>query len=224
MRAIRMAAFVCALLFTSTAAFLHVAPGAAAPGERKTAPFSSVELRNGGEVLIRHSKRQSVVLSSEQSRARVVDGRLVVEICPRHCAHGDRTPVTVLTPALDGVAVSNGGILRIEGAFPRQRALAASVEQGGTIDARAMQAEAVAASIAQGGRIFTRPLLSLTASVRSGGRVAYWGDPTVRRAIAGGGVVERGRAEDEARPLAEFDPPLPRLPRLPHLPDRGRDR
>ena len=223
MRPIRLAAFACAFLLASTASVLHVAPGAAAR-ERQTEPFSSVELRNGGELLIRHSTRRSVILSSAQSRARVVDGRLVVEICPKHCAHGERTPVTVLTPALEAVAVSNGGILRIEGAFPRQPSLAASVEQGGTIDIRAMQAENVAASIFHGGRIFTRPARSLTASVRSGGIVAYWGDPAVQRAIAGGGVVERGSPEDEARPLAEFDPPLPRPPRLPHLPDRGRDR
>ena len=217
MRPIRMAA--CALLIAL------ISPGTAAPGARQTAPFSSVELRNGGEVLIRHAPRQGLVFSSDRSRARVVDGRLVVEICPDHCKHGDRTPVTVLTPALEGVAVSNGGILRIDGSFPRQSALAASVEQGGTIDIRGMQAGSVAATISNGGRIFTRPLDSLTASVRSGGRVAYWGDPKVQRAIAGGGVIERGSPGDETRPIADFDPPpLPRLPELPPIRGHRRSR
>jgi hypothetical protein len=207
-----------------TATQLFTAPGAAAPGPRQTAPFRSVELRNGGDVLIRHAPRQSVIFASDRSRARVVDGRLVVENCPGRCAHGDRTAVTILTPALDGVAVSNGGTIRIEGAFPRQAALAASVEQGGTIDIRKMQAANVAAAIHQGGRIFARPLASLTASVRSGGLVAYWGDPAVRRSIAGGGVVERGSPEDEGKTLAEMDPQLPRLPRLTPLPNHRPNR
>jgi hypothetical protein len=223
MRPIRLAA--CALLIALTAPLAFIAPGAAAPSPRQTAPFRSVELRNGGEVLIRHAPSQSIVFASERSQARVVDGRLIVEICPERCAHGDRMPVTVLTPFLDGVAVSNGGILRVEGIFPSQPSLSASVEQGGTIDIRGMRAANVAASISQGGRIFTRPLAALTASVRSGGRVAYWGDPKVQRAIAHGGVIERGDPEDEARPLAEFDPPpLPRLPELPPIPNHRRSR
>ena len=222
MRPIRTAA--CALLIALTAPFYTLAPGAAAPGAPLPAPFHSVELRNGGEVVIRHAASQRVVLGGERGRARVVDGRLVLETCPGRCAHGDRTLIIVLTPTLDGVAVSNGGILRVESDFPRQSALAASVEQGGTIDIRQMRAASVAASISQGGRIFTRPLASLTASVRSGGRVAYWGDPSVQRAIAGGGVIERGRPEDESKALADFDPPLPRLPKLPALPNQPRNR
>jgi len=222
MRPIRMAACACALLIVLTAPALLTAPGAAAPAPRRTAPFRSVELRNGGEVLIRHAARQSVTFASERSRARVVEGRLVLENCPGRCGHGDRTRVTILTPVLDGVAVSNGGAIRVEGNFPRQPSLSASVAQGGTIDIRDMRAAGVAASISQGGRIFTRPLESLTASVRSGGRIAYWGDPSVQRAIAGGGIVERGRPEDEGKPLAEFDPPLPRLPELPRLPNHRR--
>ena len=225
MSPIRMAACALALLTAATASQLLLAPGAAAPAARQVPPFRLVELRNGGEVLIRHAPRQSVLIASERSRARVVDGRLVLENCAGRCAHGDRTRVTILTPALDGVAVSNGGVLRVEGEFPSQQALSARVEQGGTIDIRGMRAANVAASISQGGRIFTRPLAALTASVRSGGRVAYWGDPEVRRLIAHGGVIDRGNPEDEARPLAEFDPPpLPRLPELPPLPNHQRSR
>jgi Putative auto-transporter adhesin, head GIN domain len=223
MRPIRLAA--CALLIALTAPLFLTAPGTAAPSARQTAPFRSVELRNGGEVLIRHAPEQRIIFASEGSRARVVDGRLIVEVCPKRCAHGDRTPVTVLTPSLDGVAVSNGGMIRVEGSFPRQTALSAAVEQGGTIDIRGMKAASVAATISQGGRMFTRPLDSLIASVRSGGRVAYWGDPSVQRAIAGGGVIEQGRPEDEGRPLAEFDPPpIPPLPQLPPIPHHRRSR
>jgi hypothetical protein len=224
MRPIRTAACACALLIALTAPQIFIAPGAAEPGARRMAPFRSVELRNGGEIVIRHAGTQSVSLASGQSRARVVDGRLLVEICPRHCAHDEPRRVTILTPALDGVAVSNGGILRIEGAFPGQPAIAASVEQGGTIDIRAIRAASVAASISHGGRIFTRPIASLAASVRSGGRVAYWGDPTVQRAISGGGIIERAPPEDEGKALAEFDPVLPRLPQLPPLPHHRRSR
>ena len=222
MRPIRMTA--CALLIASSAPLLPTVPGAAAP-DAPTAPFRSVELRNGGELVIGYASRQSVTLGSPSGRARVIDGRLLVEACAEHCRHGERRRVTVLTPSIDGVTVSNGGLLRIEGSFPRQDALAASVEQGGTIDIRGAQAARVAASIAQGGRIFTRPLDSLTASVRNGGRIAYWGNPSVREAVAHGGVVERGRPEDEARPLADFDPaPLPPLPELPPLPHHRRSR
>jgi len=220
-----MAACALALLIILTSAPLVITPGAAAPAVRQMAPFRSIELRNGGEVVIRHASRQSVLFASDRSRARVIESRLILDNCPGRCAHDDRTRVTILTPALGGVAVSNGGLIRVEGSFPSQPSLTASVEQGGTIDIRRMRAGHVAASISQGGRIFARPFESLTASERSGGRVAYWGDPAVRRAIVHGGVVERGRPEDEASPLADFDPPpLPRLPGLPPLPNHNRNR
>lgn len=214
----RMAACALALLIALTATQFFVGPGTAAPAVRPMPLFRSVELRNGGEVVIRHDSRQSVMFASDRSRARVIEDRLVLDNCPGRCAHDDRTRVTVLTPALDGVAVSNGGLIRVDGPFPSQPSLAASVEQGGTIDIRVLRATNVAASISQGGRIFTRPLASLTASVRSGGRVAFWGNPAVQRSIAGGGVVERGKPEDEGKALADMDPPLPRLPELPQLP------
>ena len=108
-------------------------------------------------------------------RLQVVNGRLTVDNCRSGCPHGARPRLVITMPAVDGLAVAHGGIVRTDGQFARQASLAAAVEQGGTLDIRAMTASNVAAAVDNGGRIFTRPLESLTASVTSGGNVTYWG-------------------------------------------------
>jgi hypothetical protein len=191
----------------------------------QVAPFRSVELRNGGEIVIRQGPEQQVTLvqgDRGNARLQVVDGRLIVDKCRTGCRHGARPRLVITMPAVDGLAVAHGGVIRTDGRFTRQASLAAAVEQGGTLDIRAMTASNVAAAVDNGGRIFTRPLESLTASVRSGGNVTYWGSPAVRRAIAGGGVIEQGDPADAERPLAELAPPHPILPVLPRLPDHPR--
>jgi hypothetical protein len=134
--------------------------------------------------------------------------------------------VEVVTPTLESVAVAHGGTMALEGRFPAQTRLVATVSNGGRIDARALNAEQVTASVEQGGGIWTRSSRQLDASVTQGGAITYWGEPTVRQNIEHGGAIVRGRAEDATRPLQELGaarapvPPVPPIP--PHPPGTHR--
>ena len=205
------------------------APGASASAQQALAlaPFRSVALSSGGEVVIRYGPAQAVsVLAGSAQRASPVveDGRLRIGRCRPDCPHGERLRVEIVTPALDSLAVDNGGTIVVETGFPRQAELTVAVDNGGRIDARGIEAAHVAAAVAQGGIIFTRPVDSLDASVRHGGIITYWGDPAVRRSVQGGGVVARGEAGDERRPLARlqgdptFEPPVEPIPPVPPVP------
>ena len=88
--------------------------------------------------------------------------------------------------------MSNGGWIRLSGAFPRQNEIEVAVENGGTIDARSIIVDNVTASVDQGGRIFAMPTASLDATVSHGGVITYWGNPRVRRSMLDGGAVQKG--------------------------------
>ena len=188
--------------------------------------FHEVELRNGGEVVVRHGAGQRVSLvegDRRTTRIATVNGRLVIDRCAVRCPRGYRMRVEVVTPSLTALSVADGGSLEAAPGFPRQAAVAASVSSGGVLDIRALAAEDVTASVAHGGLIFTRPARRLSAAVAQGGAITYWGDPDVTRSVRHGGVVARGAAADEGRPLADLHPrvpPIPRLPDPPHLNNR----
>ena len=210
---------------------LGCAPAASASAETvAAAPFSSVQLRNGGEVRIGHGDTQLVTLvegDSRQAGFTVENGRLVVDRCRGRCDHRQPFRVEIVTPLLDAVSVEEGGRLIVLPGFPRQAQLAAAVGNGGMVDVRTMAIDQVTAAVAQGGIILTRPGSRLDAAVSQGGVINYWGDPTVVQAVRGGGVVQRGRAEDVDRLLAEPMPhpqPIPPIPPIPPLPnpDLGR--
>ena len=213
----RMLSLLAAVLVASSAAGETVVPVGA---------FQSIELRNGGHVIVRHGEKHRVTIVTGDARytsIRVAGGnQLVIDKCEGDCPHRYRVDVEVVTPELSAVSVSNGGML-IVGAFPSQQKIEAHVEQGGTIDIRAIAADAVDASVYSGGRILTRPRQSLVASVDSGGAITYWGDARVEKSVRHGGVVQRGSRADETRPLSELDPnlaPVPPLPPVPPVPER----
>jgi hypothetical protein len=189
------------------------------------APFNSVQLRSGGDIRIRPGDGQQVsVVEGEGGEAvfSVENGRLSIDRCRARCRHGEPFQVEIVMPGLDAVSVEEGGRLVVLPGFPRQARLNAAVANGGVVDARAMEADQVTAAVAQGGIIFTRPGHRLDAAVSQGGVINYWGDPTVVRAVHGGGVVQRGRAEDVDRPLSELMPlpqAIPPVPPIPPLPN-----
>jgi len=192
--------------------------------------FRSVESHNGGSVILRHGPVQRVTLvegDPRYSRIRVAGDRLVIEKCEPDCPRGYRHQVEVVTPEISAVSVSNGGTLQSIGAFPAQAAIEAHVEQGGTLDIRAIPADTVDASVYSGGRIFTNPRQSLKAGVESGGVVMYWGDPRVRKSIRGGGIVAKGTAAEDKMPLSEWCPealpPIPPVPPVPPMPPQSND-
>jgi hypothetical protein len=183
------------------------------------APFRSVTLRDGGEVVLRHGPVQKVVVQSDPSFARVAvnDGRLRIENCPVKCPDRHRLRVEITTPSISGVSVGDGGTLRAVGAFPTQRSLGAAVSSGGGVDLRAVPAAHVAAAVDSGGRILVRAEQTLSASVRQGGIVAYWGRPKVTRAIEGGGIVTAG-TDHEIAPLSAPVAPIAPIVPIPPLP------
>jgi len=192
------------------------------------APFRSVTLRNGGEVILRHSSAQRVTLlkgSTNHTGATIVDGgRLVIDRCESKCPKGYELVVEVLTPEIADIMVMDGGTIRSRGSFPRQAELGVAVEDGGTIDLRSMTVDFVAAAVQDGGRIFIEPQRALVASIARGGGITYWGNPRVTSSVEHGGVVARGTAADADKPLLEFNefsPAVPVLPPVPPIPVRG---
>lgn len=188
--------------------------------------FRSVELQNGGNVVVRHGPVQRVTILAGDLRytqIRVDDRqRLVIDRSGQECPRGYQVHVEVVTPEVGALAVSNGGTLQTAGEFPPQASLDAGVEQGGTLDLRAISADAVDATVYSGGRILAAPRHTLSTTITSGGNVTYWGDPQVSKHVRDGGAVQRGRSADARRPLAELNgiqeaiPSLPAVPPVPH--------
>ena len=186
------------------------------------APFSSVELRDGGKVILHHGPTQRVTLvkgSLDYTRVTIADGgRLVIVKCKSHCPRGYNLEIEIVTPDIARISVADGGTIQSRGSFPREAEIGLAVNDGGTIDIRSMVVDSVTASVAEGGRIFTMPQAAMFASVVDGGIITYWGDARVKSSIQGGGVVTKGTAVEADKPLSELSPPLPSPPSIPPLP------
>jgi uncharacterized ubiquitin-like protein YukD len=195
--------------------------------------FRSVELHDGGQVFLRHGSTQRVTVLSRDlrcTRVQVADGqRLVILNRVGECPRNHQLQIEVITPEIAAISVSDGGTVQSLGAFPVQGAIDANVEQGGTIDIRAIPADVVDASVDSGGRIFTNPRKTLAATVVSGGIITYWGDVHVKRSVRDGGVVARGTLADADKPLSELSPhshviaPIPPIPPVPPVPPLRND-
>lgn len=186
---------------SAAVALLALAP--AAPAETiPVAKFNSIELRGGGQVVLRHGPVQRVTLikgSMAHSRIAIeAEGRrhdrLVLEPCSRQCPRNYEFEVEIVTPDLKAVAVRGGGDIATASPFPKSDSLAVAVTGGGQIDVRSARAHSVAAAVHGGGVILARPENSLAASVNGGGEIRYWGEPAVVTSINGGGTVTRGGA------------------------------
>jgi hypothetical protein len=209
------------LLMITMLSAVAVSSGAA-PAVIPMGEFRSIELHDGGNVVVRHGPVQRVTILAGNLRCAHVGlaggQRLVIENGARDCRHDERLQIEVVTPAISAISVSDGGAIQTLGTFLAQAAIVAHVEQGGTIDIRSMAADAVDASVHSGGRIFTNARATLTATINSGGAITYWGDPRVKKAVRDGGVVVRGTLADADKPLSELSPGLPVIPALPPLP------
>ena len=175
-------------------------------------PFRSIELPQGGHVILRPSPTQRVTLvrgSLDYTRLSVTDrGALVIDKCYRKCPRGYRLELEILSPNVTRLSLANGGRIESRGSFARQSDLAVAVAHGGTIDVRSIVAQSVTATVEQGGRILTVPRVSLVASVTQGGAIVYWGSAQVTQSIDHGGVVTRGTAAELDLPLSEIGFPV----------------
>jgi hypothetical protein len=177
------------------------------------APFNSIEVLDGGHVVLRPGATQRVTLlkgSLDHTRLAIVDrSRLVIDKCDRKCPRGYQLEVEISAPSFARISVANGGKAESRGDFPRQSQLAVAVAQGGTIDVRSMVVDRVTASVDQGGGIFTVPRAWLFARVSHGGVITYWGDPQVRSSVDHPGAVNKGIASQINAPLSEVVSSLP---------------
>jgi Putative auto-transporter adhesin, head GIN domain len=181
--------YVALLTLAFAFAFSQVAATDVPAGE-----FQSVELRNGGRVVIRHGAVQRVTIAEgdeRYTRVRLADGKRLIVDRTGDCPRGHRVSVEITTPHLAAARVSNGGSIVVSGAFPAQTSIEASVDQGGTVDVRSIRADDVEATVYSGGRIFATAERTLEASVESGGAITYWGGARVRRSVRDGGVVQQ---------------------------------
>jgi hypothetical protein len=185
-----------ALLAAPLVAAVSAIPGAVAQTPIEVGRFDSIELRGGGDLVIRHGARQSVtMLSGDRALAGFDvdrDGTLVIRPCRTSC-RDQRLRVEVVTPVLEAVAIRGGGTIRTEGGFPAAANVAVAVHGGGTIDARAVPGRNVAAAIVGGGLIRVAARDNLAATILGGGSVRYLGDPRTTVSVNGGGAVTRDR-------------------------------
>jgi Putative auto-transporter adhesin, head GIN domain len=210
---------------------LLLSPAQGQPGAAPSpARFQSIELRGGGVVTVRHGATHRVRVGGESSGRpiRSEGETLVIDRCARPCPRGHRIEVEIVTPEIARLAVRDGGLIQLVGAFPSQAAAAAAVSSGGTIDMRPLEAASVSAAVNDGGRIFARPRRELAATVSDGGNITYWGEAAVTSSVRRGGVVAQGAAADLRAPLARLDPPLPALKALrpvagTHRPRHGKE-
>lgn len=159
--------------------------------------FGSVQLRGGGEVILRHAPVQRVTIvegSSQYTRIRMVrDGQLEIDACNARCPRNYDLQVLIESPRVPVVAVSGGGSITAERGFRPQERITAAVSGGGEIDIRAVPVGTVSAAINGGGDIQVQPRSSLAGAVNGGGVIRYWGNPTVSSVVNGGGLIRRGQ-------------------------------
>src|SRR4051812_37748220 len=83
--------------------------------------FRSIELRGGGEVMLRPSPVQRVTLiegSAQITRFHIDrDGQLKIDVCNGRCPSNYRLRVEIQSPYAPDVAISGGGLIRAAGSF-----------------------------------------------------------------------------------------------------------
>lgn len=158
-------------------------------------PFSSVELRGGGDIIVVPGPVQRVTLiqgSSQVTTFRMREyGQLQIDVCQLQCPRNYSLQIRIESPRVPDVAIAGGGNIRATGGFAPQGQLSAAIHGGGKIDVRAVEARDVSAAINGGGLIEVRPRSTLSAAVNGGGAVRYSGNPQVSSAIHGGGALNR---------------------------------
>lgn len=198
-----------------SALLVVVAAPAAAQTVVPVAPFRSVEMHDGGHVILRHGATQRVTLlkgSADCPHFTLADGdRLVIDKYKGQCLRGYKLEIEIITPYVAEIVATDGAVIESRGSFPRQAEIKTVVRNGGTIDIRAIATDRVTASVEEGGRILTMPQITLSSSVASGGQITYWGDAHVVSSVRNGGAITRGTAAEADKPLSELGPQVPPL-------------
>ena len=157
--------------------------------------FRSVELRGGGNIIVRPGTPQVTIIegSSQFTHFRVDDqDQLKIDACNASCPNHYNLTIEIRYPTVLPMGIKGGGKITAAPGFGHQHQLAAGVGGGGVIDFRSVSADTVAAGVNGGGKILVGESRTLAAAVSGGGEVRYAGDPKVTTVIDGGGSVRRG--------------------------------
>ena len=154
--------------------------------------FKSMELRGGGNVVIRPGPAQVVIIDGSSQFTRFwVDGQgqLKIDACNERCPNHYRLNIEIHYPKVLPMGVEGGGKITVAPGFAPQHELAAGVSGGGVVDFRAVSADVVAAGVNGGGKVMVGTSRKIAAAVSGGGAVLYSGNPDITRVIDGGGVI-----------------------------------
>lgn len=158
--------------------------------------FHSIELRGGGDVIVRPGPAQRVTIlngSTQFTGFHVTRyGQLKIDACNERCPQRYDLRIEIVSPNAPDLAIRGGGAITAAPGFGPQSQLSAAIDGGGRIDARAIAATRFNAAINGGGKILAGRASALAAAVNGGGEVRYAGDPQVTVAIHGGGNVRPG--------------------------------
>ena len=185
----RTVALLLPLLLTAAApAFAAEAVGVPA--------FQSVELRGGGDIIVRPGPAQRVVIvngSTQFTSFHMRNGRqLVIDACNERCPQHYNLRIEIQSPRAPDLAIQGGGAIVAAPGFAPQPQLSAAIDGGGLIDARAVTATDVSAAVNGGGKILSGRSANLTAAVNGGGEIRYAASGNVTMAVHGGGNVRQG--------------------------------
>lgn len=158
--------------------------------------FRSVELRGGGNVVVRPGPAQRVVVLNGSTQFTHFHmrggGQLVIEACNDRCPRHYDLRIEIDSPHAPDVAIQGGGAIVAAPGFAPQPQLSAAIDGGGLIDVRSVAATKVGAAINGGGKILSGRSASLAAAVNGGGEVRYAASGNVSMAVRGGGSVHQG--------------------------------
>jgi hypothetical protein len=190
---------------------LVVAAPVAAQTVVSVAPFRSIELHDGGHVILRYGAAQTVTLlkgSMDCARFTTSDGGwLVIDKYKGQCPRKYELEIEIITPSIAEILVTDGGRIQSRDSFPPQAEIKTVVRNGGAIDIRTIVADKVTASVEEGGGIFVMPRIALLASVINGGQITYWGDARVESSVRHGGAVTKGTADEADKALSKLSSP-----------------
>jgi hypothetical protein len=158
--------------------------------------FHSVELRGGGNVVVRPGPVQRVVIlngSTEFTGLHVTrSGQLKIDACNERCPQHYDLRIEIQSPTSPDLAIQGGGAIIASAGFAPQSQISVAVDGGGLIDVRTLGARDVTAAINGGGKILSGRSSSLTAAVNGGGEIRYAASGNVTMAVHGGGNVRQG--------------------------------
>lgn len=154
----------------------------------------SVEIKGGGEFLIQKGDTHTFEnTGTSEGWQYGYDGDRIVVGCDSACRKSGNSKATITLVELNTIALTGGGSVVVEGAFPAVTEFDVALTGGGDINALSVPADEVNVAIVGGGDISVFAQDELNVSIIGGGSITYDGNPEVNRSIIGGGSVDRIR-------------------------------